>query len=285
MNEKLIIRPMSRFELDTLVSWASSEGWNPGRYDADIFWKTDSKGFVAAEIDGELIGGGSIVSYQGDFGFMGFFIVKPEFRGQGLGTQLWFARREKLKSRLKTTAAIGMDGVFEMQPFYTKGGFKFSHREIRFEGRGIACSLSSSVTPLSEISFDLILDYDRVHFPAERASFLKAWITQPESRALGVIENTQLKGYGVIRRCENGYKIGPLFADNEAIALDLFNGLSDHAAEDAIFVDVPEINLHAMRIVKDKGMKEVFGCARMYFGNKPKLPDEQIYGVTTFELG
>ena len=118
-----------------------------------------------------------------------------------------------------------------------------------------------------------------------REHFLKVWITQPDSRALGVMDGGRLRGYGVIRRCDNGFKIGPLFADNAGIALDLFNGLSDHAAAEAIFIDVPEINDAALQIVRDIEMKEVFGCARMYFGHKPALPDAHIYGVTTFELG
>ncbi|MCP4008383.1 MAG: GNAT family N-acetyltransferase [Proteobacteria bacterium] len=285
MTENLLIRAMRRPELDVLVGWAAREGWNPGRYDADIFWKSDPEGFIAAEIDGELIGGGSIVSYQQQFGFMGFFIIRPEFRGRGLGTRLWFARRDKLQARLKSSAAIGMDGVFEMQPFYARGGFEFAHREIRFEGIGRACSMPESLTPLADAPFNAVLEYDTAHFPAERPHFLKAWITQPESRALGVMDGGQLRGYGVIRRCENGFKIGPLFADKPGIALDLFNGLSDHAASEAIFIDVPEINDAALQIVMDKKMKEVFGCARMYFGHKPVLPDAHIYGVTTFELG
>ncbi len=285
VSDELLIRPMSRSELDILISWAANEGWNPGLYDADIFWNTDPDGFIAAEIDGELIGGGSIVSYQGEFGFMGFFIVKPEYRGHGLGTKLWFARREKLHSRLNSPACIGMDGVFEMQPFYTKGGFKFSHREIRFEGTGAPCPLPSSVIPLSGVPFSSLLDYDTSHFPTGRPAFLKAWIEQPDSRALGVMDGEQLCGYGVIRRCRNGFKIGPLFADNAGIALELFTGLSDHAAGEPVFIDVPEINDSAMQLVSSKDMKEVFGCARMYFGDKPVLPDAQIFGVTTFELG
>lgn len=285
MSENLLIRAMRRPELDVLVSWAASEGWNPGHYDADIFWESDPEGFIAAEIDGELIGGGSIVSYQQQFGFMGFFIIKPEFWGFGLGTRLWFARRDKLKSRLKSSAAIGMDGVFEMQPFYAQGGFKLAHREIRFEGVGQACSISESLTHLVDVPFNAVLEYDTAHFPAERQNFIKAWITQPDSRALGVMDEGQLRGYGVIRRCHNGFKIGPLFADNPEIALDLFNGLSDQAASQAIFIDVPEINNAALQIARDKEMKEVFGCARMYFGHKPTLPDAHIYGVTTFELG
>ena len=58
-------------------------------------------GFVVLEKDGEMIGSGSIVSYDEKFGFMGFFIIKPEYRSKGLGTKLWFWRRDKLLSRLK----------------------------------------------------------------------------------------------------------------------------------------------------------------------------------------
>ncbi len=95
---------MKRDELDILVDWAADEGWNPGRNDAEIFWATDPEGFVAAEIDGELVGGGSIVSYAGRFGFMGFFIIAPSHRGHGLGRRLWLERRDALRARLDPDA-------------------------------------------------------------------------------------------------------------------------------------------------------------------------------------
>ena len=75
-----------------------------------------------------MIGGGAITSYDGEFGFMGFFIVRPEFRGRGLGNSLWHTRLERLRARLNAGASIGMDGVFDMQSYYAKGGFVFSHR-------------------------------------------------------------------------------------------------------------------------------------------------------------
>ena len=78
MPDNMKIRPMTREELDVLVEWTACEGWNPGLDDAEVFWATDSEGFVAAEIEGELIGGGSIVAYEKKYGFMGFFIVRPE---------------------------------------------------------------------------------------------------------------------------------------------------------------------------------------------------------------
>jgi hypothetical protein len=32
-------------------------------------------------------------------------------------------------------------------------------------------------------------------------------------------------------------------------------------------------------------MREVFECARMYLGPPPRLPADEIFGVTTLELG
>ncbi len=71
------IRRMTRNELDVLVEWASREGWNPGLDDAEVFWTTDPEGFIAAEIAGELIGGGSIVAYGKKVRLPGFLHRTP----------------------------------------------------------------------------------------------------------------------------------------------------------------------------------------------------------------
>jgi len=285
MTSELVIRQMTRPELDTLVEWAAAEGWNPGRHDAEIFWNTDPEGFVAAELGGELVGGGSIVSYAGHFGFMGFFIVRPDHRSRGLGRQLWYHRRNLLISRLQPPAVIGMDGVFDMQDFYSRGGFVLHNRDLRFEGIAAAGPAPETVVELKEVPLAELCSYDSAHFPCSREQFLKAWIDQPDSCALGVIEDDRLKGYGVIRPCRRGLKIGPLFAADGEIAERLFRGLEDFAPGEPIFLDVPENNRQAMALAQRHAMTEVFGCARMYYGSAPVLPDQEIFGVTTFELG
>ncbi len=61
-EDEMAIRQMSRAEVDELVSWAEKEGWNPGLHNAELFWNTDPEAFIAAELEGELIGGGAITS-------------------------------------------------------------------------------------------------------------------------------------------------------------------------------------------------------------------------------
>jgi len=285
MAPELVLRQMTRTELDTLVEWAANEGWNPGRNDALIFWETDPEAFIAAEVGGELIGGGAIVSYGGRFGFMGLFIIRPDHRSQGLGRRLWFYRRDRLIARLQAPVVIGLDGVFGMQGFYAQGGFVLCNRDLRFEGVGAPATPADMLVDLGAVPFAEVSRYDAAHFPAPRERFLMAWITQPGGRALGAVQEGALRGYGVIRPCRKGFKIGPLFAADGETAEALFRGLGDFVPGEPILLDVPENNPQAMGLARRHGLREVFGCARMYYGPPPVLPAAEIFGVTTFELG
>ncbi len=290
MSKELEIRNMTRNEVDQLVAWAASEGWNPGLHDAELFWATDSEAFIAADLNGEMIGGGAITAYNDEFGFMGFFIVHPDYRGQGYGNVLWHARRQRLLDRLHPDACIGMDGVFNMQDYYAKGGFKFSHRNMRFRANITQSPMVSQeardhVQPLIELPFDQLIAYDRTCFPTPRANFLRGWITQPDALALGYHRHGELAGYSVVRRCQEGYKVGPLFADDLEAAEALYTHMAEFAVGEALFLDAPENNHAAMSLVAQHQMVEVFGCARMYLGRPPVVAHERIFGVTTFELG
>ncbi|MNC64882.1 hypothetical protein D3C75_1151180 [compost metagenome] len=88
-----------------------------------------------------------------------------------------------------------------------------------------------------------------------------------------------------MRRCQDGCKIGPLFADDARAAEALYVQLAAFAAGGPLFLDAPENNPAAMALVRQHGMVEVFGCARMYLGPIPALAHERVFGVTTFELG
>jgi len=184
----LKIKKLSLDGVKTLVQWAADEGWNPGPHDAEVFYATDPDGFYGYFMDDELIAGGAVVSYGGKFGFMGLFIVKPQYRSLGIGRQLWYQRRDMLLSRLNPDAAIGMDGVVAMQPFYEKGGFKIAFRDIRYMRTGESFDVNRHISNITKNDVPEIIAYDAKYFGVERALFLIPWLQLPESKTLNMLK-------------------------------------------------------------------------------------------------
>lgn len=276
------IRAMSRQELDLALDWAAAEGWNPGLYDADCFHKADPNGFLLGLIGNEPIATISVARYGAGFGFLGFYIVKPEYRGKGYGIQIWNAGLAYLSGR-----TIGLDGVIAQQENYRKSGFVLAHRDIRYQGAGGGPAPNDSqIVELSSIPIEALLAYDRPFFPEGRSAFLKCWIKQPESTALGIRKRGNLAGYGVIRKCRSGHKIGPLFADDPDLAERLFLALKARIPGNVpVFLDTPAVNPAAVALAERHQMLPSFETARMYRGEAPHLPLDRLFGVTTFELG
>ncbi len=274
------IRNMTLNEMKIAVEWAADEGWNPGLYDAESFYNTDPLGFFVGTLDGEIIACKSAVKYENKFGFMGFYIVKKKFRGSGYGIKLWKHAFNSLQGMLS-----GMDGVIEQQQNYVKSGYKLAYRQLRFEAENINGKQSENILSASKTDFSNLYKYDSELFPAPRKVFLENWLKQEKSLSLVSVKNENLIGYGVIRPCRVGYKIGPLFADTSNDAEQLFLSLAEYANGEKIYIDVPEINFPAMELVKKYKMKYVFECGRMYNGNLPLIDINKIFGNTTFELG
>ena len=282
IDKKYEIKTMSRKELDIAVEWARQEGWNPGLYDADAFYAQDPNGFFIGYLDGEPIATISVVKYGNSYAFGGFYIVKKEYRGSGYGMKIFKKAMDYVKD-----VNVGGDGVVENLEKYATVGLKLAHMNARYGGKGSGTSsIALNVVRLSELTFEIIASYDDMCFGVPRRNFLKLWIAQPESKAFGYMKDGKLVGYGMIRKCFTGYKIGPLFADNTDIAKDLFDTLVGQVDKNTeVFFDTPECNLDAVKIATDYGMKKVFATGRVYSKGQPNFPLEKWYGVTTFELG
>lgn len=276
------IRTMERHEVDIAIAWAKTEGWNPGLNDADCFYEANHNGFLIGLLDGEPVATISAVKYGDSFGFIGFYIVKPEYRGKGYGLQIWNAGMHQLEGRV-----IGLDGVIDQQDNYRKSGFSLAYRNLRYQACGDGTKQEDDgIVFLSKITFERIKNYDAPFFPADHAHFLKHWIGQPQSMALGILHDGKLSGYGVIRACEEGFKIGPLIADTEEEAERLFVALKAQVPNGAsIFLDTPAVNPAAVELAERHGMTVSFETARMYLGQPPKFPTDRLFGVTSFELG
>jgi GNAT superfamily N-acetyltransferase len=223
-----------------------------------------------------------VVKYGSDFAFLGLYIVHPAHRGKGYGKAIWDAGIASAAGR-----TIGLDGVPAQQDNYRKSGFAFAYGSARWSGtlRGLVTA-RSYVRPVSSEDFHAIADFDRRHTPAPREKFLAAWLApSPTRQTEAYFEDGRVRGYGTIRRCVTGWKIGPLFAETPAIAETLLSTLVTPAGTDPVFIDVPGPNTAAVEMVQRLGFTPAFETARMYLGPAPALPLQQVFGVTTLELG
>lgn len=208
--------------------------------------------------------------------------VKKGYRRQGYGSRIWSAGLARLAGR-----TLGLDGAVARQGQYEKSGFKPAYHNIRYAGVCGGCAPANpAVLNLTRLNFDAVRSYDQHFYPADRSRFLAAWLRQPDSITLCIMGKDRLSGYGMIRVCRSGFRIGPLFADTPGLAEALFVSLKSRVqAGSPLFLDVPELNQDGVALAEKQGMKTVFATARMYRGAIPVLPLNRLFGVTTFELG
>jgi hypothetical protein len=281
------IRTMTRADFALVLQWAAAEGWNPGKHDLDSFRDTDPTGFFVGVLDGQPIASLSAVAYDDSYGFVGFYIVKPEFRGRGYGLKIWNHGMAHLGNR-----TIGLDGVVAQQDNYRKSGFEIATRNVRFVGTpsGDPMPLPGFSSPrlveASSIPLPLLAAFDQIYHPAPRATFLARWTRQPETIALAALApDDSLRGYGAIRPAAETWRIGPLFAQTTEIARTLFGALAAETGGQPLCFDAPEANPAAAALARAFVLEPVFPTARMYTRPVPHVDLRGIYAVTSLELG
>lgn len=277
------IRPLAGVEIQTAVDWAAREGWNPGHRDTACFASVDPKGFWGGFLDGKMIACISVVNYGAAFAFLGFYIVAPEHRGKGFGYALWQRALEHAGSRV-----VGLDGVVDQQTNYRRSGFELAYRNIRFGGvpsAGLEVSTEFNLQQVTAPTAELEAMDARV-FPAPRRGFWQQWLGAEGHHSFAAYKDDKLIGFGTLRPCGSGCKIGPLVAVSRVAAeAVLARLLQDLPAGQEVFVDVPEPHAAAVDVARSLGLAPVFETARMYRGPAPQLETDLIYGVTSFELG
>ena len=278
MTGSAVVRTLALSELECLLDWARAEGWNPGLADAATFYAADPDGFFGCFVDGVLASGISAVRYGSDFGCIGLYIAHPDFRGQGMGRRVWDAGMAHLEGR-----TIGLDGVAEQQQNYRSMGFEPFYETIRWSGR-LKGTAVAGVTDVNVGNLPAIIHYDGSVFPQVREAFLHAWLKPPRSTKV-LIDDGEIRGYGVCRKCSDGFKIGPLFAEGATEAVTLLQSLVAETGGATVHIDVPAPQQGFSDYLAEAGFQKGFTTARMYRGLLPSARTADIFGVTTLELG
>ena len=219
-------------EVAIITSKAALLGWKPGAMDHVSYFAADNTGFFVGELNGTVICCVSAVKYSESFAFVGQFMVDKPYRGWGYGMATW----KTALSSLPEGCNIGGDSLEDKIGAYkrlmgVKPYWRNKHVIIAADQGSLALEGFSDpatvIQPVSEVSFNDLLEYDTSVGVYPRLAFLKQWTSAPNSYAfVATNDERRVVGYTVVRktlRPQDGWKIGPLYADNSNIAQSLLS--------------------------------------------------------------
>lgn len=273
------LRRASLADVGMMLDWAAEEGWNPGLDDAAAFYSADPQGFFIAEMAGQPVAAISVVNHSDDFAFLGLYICRPGFRGQGIGLKLWTHACAHAGGR-----TIGLDGVAAQEPNYAKSGFVRTGATIRFEGV-LTPRADARVTPADPKDADALNSLDQTANGFARPAFLLSWLTATQNRLTLVLRSDdRISGFATFRRCREGVKIGPVIAQDTKDALVLARAGIERIPAAKTIIDLPSENAGLREALTAEGFAETFATARMYRGTAP-CPTAALQAIATMELG
>ena len=280
-----------------VVEWMLEEKWRPGLKDPECFLACDPSAMLIGELNGKPICFVSLTKYGDSFGHIGSYIVRTEYRGKGYGLAIFNAAVERVNP---ASTPLTLYSVLHLENMYQKKGFQ-SH----FYGARFDFDLSTALSSLSEISGksavniqcldqvdqEALVAYDSRAFGFPRHAFLSKWLRGSHA-CVAFDGEGSVVGYVVARPTfvkEDGFKIGPLFADSESIAEKLLKAMFEELPrqeESVPAVCIDNFTEKGKLLASRLQGKIVFDFVYMTTaGFLPKACFGKWFGVTTIDIG
>ena len=276
-------------------------GWRLGALDHVSYFAADPTGFYVGELGGKTICCTSCIKYKPSFSVVGSHIVDKPYRGGGYGMRI-FNQAIESSDLFGTFAGDAEEYLVSM---YTElGGKPYWDAFLYHLNASSAVKALDNFKPPNSIRiqppsidfFPAILQYDSIVNGFSRQAFLKEWIFAPNCHtSVALDSNGEVVGYSVVRstlRKEEGWKIGPCYADNSLIARSLYQDMlikvasSDpHAVIDITIPSGQHFVKETVGIVKQLQGKLVSQSVRIYFGGTPEISFKNIFATTNSQLG
>lgn len=296
-----VIDTETEFESIVLKAMAE-EKWRPGLKDAECYLALDPSATLVGEVNGKPVCRVGVMKYGESYAFIGMYIVDKEYRGKGYGLAIF---NEALE-RAKLSRTFAGYSLLSQEKMYQKKGFGSHFYGARFDFHlptAISClSEISENTPdniqcPSQVDQEVLYAYDSHVFGFPRHAFLNKWLGVQGSHARVAIDSKHdgkgsVVGYVVTRPTfvkEDGYKIGPLYANSSLIAESLLKAVFVELLqqeEPAPLVCIETFTEQGKRLALRLQGKKAFDFVLMTTnGILPKACFDKWYGVTSLEIG
>lgn len=259
----MLIREMSKEDIDFALSLTSAEGWLSTRLDFEDLIEYDPHACFIAEIDDEPIGMVCTVPYNG-FGYVGNLIVIERHRQRKLGTKLMEFAISYLEGRDVMTQLL--DGVQDAVSLYEQLGFRKICKSLRLEGH-IKPKASDDVRFMTNKDLFKIDQYDTRLFGACRKGFLQSLLTHfPKLCRVLEIEG-EVVGYIMGSERERSIRIGPwVMIHHSNRTEELLSAFATETNGQLLKIGILESNTKAMQLLQRHNFVQTSYSWRMLRG-------------------
>lgn len=289
-HSELTMLQMSYEDFKIVRNWCVDENWDLGLYDFNIYYNIDPYAHIIFFDDKKLVGSISITKYDDDLFSLGPFIISKEYRGKGYSKAIW---NKAIMSRMANypKASILLYSVIKQVNLYKQHGFKSQYKNIRWNlRRQKHLTITNKCDPLTSELISKICKYDREIFSASREKILLTALRYPDIKGLFFQDDNIIKGYGLIRPCISGFRVGPLLADNLEVARCILVELLEYSGSKNVIIDIPDTNEdgQALMIEFNANRDEQFDTIAMlksgsFIKYKPDM--RKNYGIFSLEIG
>ncbi|MFL6797069.1 MAG: GNAT family N-acetyltransferase [Xanthobacteraceae bacterium] len=223
------------------------------------------------------------------FAWISMVLVTPEYRRRGIATVLMRRAMEELASRNLLPV---LDATPDGRAVYRKLGFQDSwgfQRLIRREGAqaqaGVSAGAGVSIRSITDADWEDICAYDAAAFGADRSGVLGGLRGRLRAAELIAEREGRIAGFLVGRDGRVAAHIGPLIAEEDAIACALAER-AVAALPRSVIIDVADAKTALRDVLTSRGFTSVRPFTRMLHGTSRRLDDaERTFAVIGPEFG
>ena len=288
MDQNFLVREASVEDIMQIYGQMVVENWNPGIFDQLTYAKSKNVRMFVGVLNGTVVSSCCACIYNEAFAFFGCYLVfESKLRGKGYGLAAY-------KHRLRVMAelgvkAMGCDGVLDQTHNYAKNDFIGYYLNRRFSYTVQGNEIVASNVSIDMPNIKVVADFEAKFVYEPRHEFINVWLNSDPTMRYAVIYNDKndILGLGIVRQAQTGFRIGPIYANTQINAKNIMLALASQLPKESqLFIDMPEANCHYDHFIKELQLECCdFECMRMYRGEVPSFPVDQIYGVCMLEVG
>ena len=279
-------RALRPADIPAAVELSSEPGWNQTPEDWRLMIEAGDSFGVFNEA-GRLVASGLTVPYGGRFGWISMILVTERHRRRGLATRLM---RQCMDALLSKGMAPALDATPEGRQVYLPLGFEDVYRITRLFAqapRRLQAGTPSGVSlrAMEPSDIQAVVAYDAARCGADRGHIIRHLHGRLPASAFVARGDSGIAGYALARDGRTCTQIGPVVAENGAVAAALMAAALS-SIEGPVCVDIVDAHAALRESLADAGFTPQFPFIRMIHRQSEPFDDPaRVFVIAGPELG